>query len=397
MIRDGARTGRGRGSDAGASRRAQRAGGDRRRARSWASSSRSRRARWRRFRVSAGASRSRARPRAGSCSTTTRIIRRKCARRWPRRARRSSGASSRSFSPIATPGCAICSTNFSAPSTTPTCSICCEVYSAGEEPIAEVSSRRLYEALRARGHLDVRYLGDEPDPVARIAADSMRRRFDRDPRRRRCLQDRRSRAAKCSATRARLMSALEQELRARFGARLRTGDAARRAYLVSDRRARRFVRRGRERRRTDALRWRRRIARGVPAFCLGAGTNLLVSDRGMRGLVVQLGEGFDAISSRRREGPRGRGRAVRRAGRGRGRSRPRGTRVRRRYSGHRRRRPGDERGRVRRRNRASGDGWCMVSTEQGQSLALTGDGGQVRLSAHRAAAALRDHAGRFRA
>lgn len=30
----------------------------------------------------------------------------------------------------------------------------------------------------------------------------------------------------------------------------------------------------------------------VPAFCLGAGTNLLVSDRGVRGLVVRLGNGF---------------------------------------------------------------------------------------------------------
>jgi UDP-N-acetylmuramate--alanine ligase len=48
----------------------------------------------------------------------------------------------------------------------------CEVYPAGEEPLVEVSARRLYEALRARGHLDVRYLGDEPDPVARIAADT---------------------------------------------------------------------------------------------------------------------------------------------------------------------------------------------------------------------------------
>jgi UDP-N-acetylmuramate dehydrogenase len=34
---------------------------------------------------------------------------------------------------------------------------------------------------------------------------------------------------------------------------------------------------------------------GVPCFCLGAGTNLLVSDRGMRGLVVRLGEGFKSI------------------------------------------------------------------------------------------------------
>ena len=45
-----------------------------------------------------------------------------------------------------------------------------DVYAAGEEPIAGVSSRRLYEALRARGHLEVRYLGDESEPAARIAA-----------------------------------------------------------------------------------------------------------------------------------------------------------------------------------------------------------------------------------
>jgi UDP-N-acetylmuramate dehydrogenase len=35
---------------------------------------------------------------------------------------------------------------------------------------------------------------------------------------------------------------------------------------------------------------------GVPAFCLGHGTNLLVSDRGIRGLVIRLGEGFNRIS-----------------------------------------------------------------------------------------------------
>jgi len=33
----------------------------------------------------------------------------------------------------------------------------------------------------------------------------------------------------------------------------------------------------------------------VPCFCLGAGTNLLISDRGMRGLVVRLGDGFKKI------------------------------------------------------------------------------------------------------
>ncbi|MFZ0890325.1 MAG: UDP-N-acetylmuramate dehydrogenase [Candidatus Binataceae bacterium] len=34
---------------------------------------------------------------------------------------------------------------------------------------------------------------------------------------------------------------------------------------------------------------------GVAMFCLGAGTNLLVSDRGVRGLVVRLGDGFRKI------------------------------------------------------------------------------------------------------
>jgi UDP-N-acetylmuramate dehydrogenase len=34
---------------------------------------------------------------------------------------------------------------------------------------------------------------------------------------------------------------------------------------------------------------------GVPTFCLGHGTNLLVSDRGIRGLVIRLGEGFNRI------------------------------------------------------------------------------------------------------
>ncbi len=48
-----------------------------------------------------------------------------------------------------------------------------EVYSAGEEPIAGVSSRRLYEALRDRGHIEVRYLGEEENPALRVAADSL--------------------------------------------------------------------------------------------------------------------------------------------------------------------------------------------------------------------------------
>ncbi|HVN27029.1 MAG TPA: UDP-N-acetylmuramate dehydrogenase [Candidatus Binataceae bacterium] len=35
---------------------------------------------------------------------------------------------------------------------------------------------------------------------------------------------------------------------------------------------------------------------GVPTFCLGHGTNLLVSDRGIRGVVIRLGRGFNQIS-----------------------------------------------------------------------------------------------------
>jgi len=34
----------------------------------------------------------------------------------------------------------------------------------------------------------------------------------------------------------------------------------------------------------------------TPVFCLGAGTNLLVSDRGIRGLVVRLGAGFASLA-----------------------------------------------------------------------------------------------------
>ena len=35
---------------------------------------------------------------------------------------------------------------------------------------------------------------------------------------------------------------------------------------------------------------------GTPTFCLGHGTNLLISDRGIRGVVIRLGEGFNRVS-----------------------------------------------------------------------------------------------------
>ncbi|HUN56597.1 MAG TPA: UDP-N-acetylmuramate--L-alanine ligase [Candidatus Binataceae bacterium] len=48
-----------------------------------------------------------------------------------------------------------------------------EVYAAGEEPVPDVTSRRLYEALRARGHIDVHYLGEEGDAAATLARELM--------------------------------------------------------------------------------------------------------------------------------------------------------------------------------------------------------------------------------
>lgn len=44
------------------------------------------------------------------------------------------------------------------------------------------------------------------------------------------------------------------------------------------------------------IRWAARNS--VPVFMLGAGTNLLVSDRGIRGLVIRLGTGFSKVSVR---------------------------------------------------------------------------------------------------
>ena len=43
-----------------------------------------------------------------------------------------------------------------------------EVYPAGEESIPDVSARRLYEALRARGHMNVHYLAEDSDPRPRL-------------------------------------------------------------------------------------------------------------------------------------------------------------------------------------------------------------------------------------
>jgi len=90
------------------------------------------------------------------------------------------------------------------------------------------------------------------------------------------------------------MKALEGELRARFGARIRSAMPL--AELTSFRiggPADLFVAVEDE---TELMHAKTAAYRaGVPCFCLGGGTNLLVSDRGMRGLVVRLGDGFGKI------------------------------------------------------------------------------------------------------
>jgi UDP-N-acetylmuramate dehydrogenase len=90
------------------------------------------------------------------------------------------------------------------------------------------------------------------------------------------------------------MKALESELRAKFGARIRAAMPL--AELTSFRiggPADLFVAVEEE---TELMHAKAAAYRaGVPCFCLGAGTNLLVSDRGMRGLVVRLGDGFAKI------------------------------------------------------------------------------------------------------
>ena len=90
------------------------------------------------------------------------------------------------------------------------------------------------------------------------------------------------------------MKALEGDLREIFGARIRSAMPL--AELTSFRiggPADLFVAVEEE---TELMHAKAAAYRaGVPCFCLGAGTNLLVSDRGMRGLVVRLGDGFGKI------------------------------------------------------------------------------------------------------
>ncbi len=250
-------------------------------------------------RVSAGDSKSRVRPRAGSCSTTMRIIRRRCARRWPPREPRLASARRDFPAPSIYAACATCSTIFIDAFDAADVLYLTEVYPAGEEPIAE---RQVAPAVRgvARARPSRGSLPGRRDRTRRreIAGRFGGRRPDRHAGRGRRLQDRRRHFGGAGArrwpgaSRRKPMSALEDRtesalrLRARSERRcwrssphFRIGGPADLLVAVEN-----------ETELTAAMAAANR--HGVPAFCLGAGTNLLVSDCGMRGLVVRLGDGF---------------------------------------------------------------------------------------------------------
>jgi UDP-N-acetylmuramate dehydrogenase len=90
------------------------------------------------------------------------------------------------------------------------------------------------------------------------------------------------------------MSAFESELIARFGARVRRGQplAEFTSFQIGGP-ADFTVEVADEQELAAALAAAHRYQ--MPAFCLGAGTNILVSDRGVRGLVLRLGPGFREI------------------------------------------------------------------------------------------------------
>ncbi len=91
------------------------------------------------------------------------------------------------------------------------------------------------------------------------------------------------------------MNALEVQLRARLGPALERNRSL--AGLTSFRiggRADLFVAVDDEAQLSAAM--AAAYQHSVPVFCLGAGTNLLVSDRGIRGLVLTLGAGFASIA-----------------------------------------------------------------------------------------------------
>lgn len=102
------------------------------------------------------------------------------------------------------------------------------------------------------------------------------------------------------------MSPLERELGSRFGARLRRNEplAGFTSFRIGGPADLMLVLESEE---ELAFALAAAHRHGVPAFCLGGGTNLLVSDKGVCGLVTRLGPGFARLTI---EGPRASARAA---------------------------------------------------------------------------------------
>ena len=139
--------------------RAERARGDRGRRRELGVPFATMRARARRrSTASTAASRCAARSAASRSSTTTATIPRRSARRCAPRARASAAGSSPSSSRTATRARAICSTSFLGAFDDADLLVLTEIYAAGEDRIEGVSGEALCEALKRRGHADVRFV-----------------------------------------------------------------------------------------------------------------------------------------------------------------------------------------------------------------------------------------------
>ena len=74
--------------------------------------------------------------------------------------------------------------------------------------------------------------------------------------------------------------------------------AARRIYDLENRRSRGFISHPRQRGRASPRCLPLLYRHGVPWCVLGRGSNTLVSDKGVRGAVIKLGDGFDEIRSK---------------------------------------------------------------------------------------------------
>ena len=255
--------------------------------------------------ASTAASRCRARSAASWWSTTTATTPRRSAPRCARPAKASTAASSSPSSRIATRARAISSTTSSAPSTTPTCWCSPRSTPPARTASTACTGDALYQALKRRGHLDVRFVPERASASPRCCSDVVRPGdLVLHARRRRHLPHRR-RAPGAPALRAwpspsstddgriarrstRVSSARARRARARRR-------AARAPHVVPDRRAGRPAGARPTRPPSSPPSCATAARRDVPLTLLGGGSNMLVGDGGIRGVVVKLGREFRSV------------------------------------------------------------------------------------------------------